>query len=170
MRRAILCLCVLFIISACDSAERDRLRAENRASGVGVNGERFTIQVTGDVETEITPGFAQYFLAQDIGALQLLFYDGDSMYRVVLLLPIAIDVGTYDITPLIQQDRAITTPKAMIAGPRDRANFSMDADGQLTITEISERHIAGAVQFSVSNLDGQRVHAIGEFSAVPRTD
>ncbi len=170
MLRIALCIAILCLASACDTTERDRLRAENRASGVGVNGERFRADVSGDVTTEITPGFAQYYFAQDLGAFQLLLYDGDSMYRVVFLLPATIGEGVYSITPLIQQERTIAEPKAMLAGPRDLANFSMGASGQLTITHISPSAIAGLFSFSVRNFDAQEVLVVGDFADVPRTD
>lgn len=171
MRHLLMLLSIFMVLlTACDTTERDAKRTEVAATGLGVYGERFDIQVTGDLEEQITPGFSQFFFAEEYGMLQMLLHDGGtSVFKVVLLIPADIEPGTHPITRNVSQIEDLDGVKATLIGPRYTTNFSVDVSGTLILDSVGERW-SGSVSFSAANTSEQSVQVSGTFENVIRTD
>lgn len=161
---------LLALTAACSTEQRDSTRTQVAAAGVGLHGERFNVEISGDYEKVVTPGFSLFYFAQDIGAMQLILHDGaQSIWRIIFLVPPGLGPGTHELTPSVVRPELLQGVTVTVAGPRDVANFSIDVTGTLTLDSFGEQ-ASGSFAFTARNLDGKTITVTGSFTDVPRTD
>lgn len=156
------CLIVLLLfLAACSPQQSEIQQTESAAKEIGLNGERFHVEIGGAAQTEITPGFAQFWKMPALDEFQLLLYDGDSRYRLALNFPQHAAAG---IMPL----DSTGTVKAALAGPDNVADFTA-ASGTLTLETVGERY-SGRFELNLNHSDGRQITVKGSFQDVVRTD
>lgn len=164
----ILALTALVLVGCgMSSEERANLRATAAASGVGANGERFDITVTGALEQALVPGFGFYQQIQELNAYQLLMVDGATELRINFTIPLSAQAGTtYPIYGDAGDLDRSGVGVGLLGKRRDLANYNTNAEGTFTITMLGDR-IAGEFNFTVQTFEGATIRVVGVFSDVP---